>query len=93
MTMHINLSPELEGFIKRLVKSGEYGNAAEVIRDAVRRLKAQEMHKIAWRHAIEQGDSGADSDIPYESDTVQQIAEDANRARAGSEPIDPDVLP
>jgi len=93
MTMHINLSPEMEGFIKNLVKSGEYGNATEVIRDAVRRLKAQEMHKIAWRHAIEQGDAGADSDIPYESDTVRKIVQDANRARTASEPIDPDVLP
>jgi Arc/MetJ-type ribon-helix-helix transcriptional regulator len=64
-----------------------------VIRDAVRRLKVQEMHNIAWRHAIEQGDSGSDSDIPYESDTVRQIVQDANRARAGSEPVDPDVLP
>ena len=80
MTMHINLSPEMEGFIKNLVKSGEYGNSTEVIRDAVRRLKAQEMHKAAWRHAIEQGAIDSANDIPYTSDTSRQIAEDAQRA-------------
>ena len=93
MTMHINLSPEMEGFIKNLVKSGEYGNSTEVIRDAVRRLKVQEMHKAAWRHAIEQGDGGSGSDVPYEADTTRQIVQDAKRVPAGSEPIDPDVLP
>ncbi len=38
MTMHINLSPEMENFIKGRVSSGFYGNATEVIRDAIRRL-------------------------------------------------------
>ena len=38
MTMHVNLSPEMEGFIKSKVASGFYGNATEVIRDAVRRM-------------------------------------------------------
>lgn len=36
MTMHINLSPEMENFIKSRVSSGFYGNATEVIRDAIR---------------------------------------------------------
>ena len=93
MTMHINLSPEMEGFIKNLVKSGEYGNSTEVIRDALRRLKAQEMHKAAWRQAIEQGEADSGGDIPYTSNTAGQIAQDAERAIGASEPIDPDVLP
>ncbi len=37
MTMHVNLSPEMEGFIEGKVASGDYGNATEVIRDAIRR--------------------------------------------------------
>ncbi|WP_420823079.1 ribbon-helix-helix domain-containing protein [Wenzhouxiangella limi] len=32
--MHINLPPEMEGFIKSLAKTGEYGNATEVVRDS-----------------------------------------------------------
>ncbi len=42
MTMHINLSPEMEGYIKAKVGSGFYGNATEVIRDAIRRMQADE---------------------------------------------------
>jgi putative addiction module CopG family antidote len=34
VTMHINLSPEMEHYIKGKVASGFYGNATEVIRDA-----------------------------------------------------------
>jgi len=95
MTMHINLSPEMEGFIKNLVKSGEYGNATEVIRDAIRRLKAQEMHKAAWHHAIEQGDEEGDAhgDVTYNSETARQITRDAERTIADSDSIDPDVVP
>lgn len=40
MTMHVNLSDEMEGFIRSKVGSGFYGNATEVIRDAVRRMQA-----------------------------------------------------
>lgn len=42
MTMHINLSPEMESFIKGKVASGFYGNATEVIRDAIRRMQTED---------------------------------------------------
>ena len=42
MTMHVNLSPEMEGFIKEKVASGFYGNATEVIRDAIRRMQTDD---------------------------------------------------
>ncbi len=42
MTMHVNLSPEMESYIKAKVSSGFYGNATEVIRDAIRRMQAEE---------------------------------------------------
>ena len=35
MTMHINLSPEMESYIKTKVSSGFYGNATEVIREPI----------------------------------------------------------
>lgn len=34
--MHISLTPELETRVKQKVASGEYNNASEVIRDALR---------------------------------------------------------
>ena len=41
MSMHINLSPEMESYIKGKVSSGFYGNATEVIRDADTALSRQ----------------------------------------------------
>ena len=53
-----------------VAKSGEYGNSTEVIRDAVRRLKAQEMRKAAWQHAIEAGDTDPGDDTAYTPNTA-----------------------
>jgi antitoxin ParD1/3/4 len=93
MTMHINLSPEMEGFIKSLVKTGEYGNATEVIRDAVRRLKVQEMRKAAWQHAIEAGDADPADDTAYTPSTARQLAIEAMRSLHDAAAIDPEVMP
>jgi putative addiction module CopG family antidote len=43
--MNISLSPQMARFIRSKVKSGDYTNASEVVRDAVRRLRADEMAK------------------------------------------------
>ena len=40
--MHIKLSAEMNAYIKSKVASGFYGNATEVIRDAIRRMQAGE---------------------------------------------------
>ena len=56
MTLHVNLSPEMEGFIKSKVASGFYGNATEVIRDAVRRMQVEDSRVAAWQAAIKVGD-------------------------------------
>jgi putative addiction module CopG family antidote len=42
MTMHINLSDEMERYIKSKVATGFYGSATEVIRDAIRRMQASD---------------------------------------------------
>ena len=60
MTMHVSLSPEMEGFIKGKVASGFYGNATEVIRDAIRRMQAEESRVAVWQAAIKKGDEQLD---------------------------------
>lgn len=40
--MNVSLTPELERYIRRKVDSGLYGNASEVIREALRLLVGQE---------------------------------------------------
>ena len=95
MSMHINLSPEMEGFIKNQVSSGLYGNATEVIRDAVRRMQAEEVRAAAWHAAIAQGDAqlSRGDGTPYTADALSKITQDAMAAMHTPAPMDPDVLP
>jgi antitoxin ParD1/3/4 len=95
MTMHVNLSPEMEGFIKSKVSSGFYGNATEVIRDAIRRMQAEESRASAWQAALKKGDDQLDhgEGITYTPETLNDITESAIAAMHSGQPMDPDVLP
>ncbi len=95
MTMHVNLSPEMEGFIKSKVSSGFYGNATEVIRDAIRRMQAEESRVTAWQAAIKQGDEQLNrgEGIAYTPETLNDITESAIGAMHSLQTMDPDVLP
>lgn len=81
MTMHINLSVEMEGFVRDKVAGGMYGNATEVIRDAVRRMQAEEARVAAWQAAIKVGD---DSSGPTSSSTAPCRTRPVPRASASS---------
>lgn len=58
--MNFSLTPTLEQFVRDLAESGEYNNASEVVREALRLLKRQEEHrelKLAHlRQAVQEGD-------------------------------------
>jgi antitoxin ParD1/3/4 len=95
MTMHVNLSAEMEGFIKTKVASGFYGNATEVIRDAIRRMQAEESRVAAWQAAIKQGADQLErgEGVDYTPDAVIDIAQSAISAmhsarRTGHEAMD-----
>jgi antitoxin ParD1/3/4 len=77
MTMHINLSPEMEQYIKSKVSSGFYGNATEVIRDAIRRMQASELHIAAFQAAVAQGDAQLDrgEGVAYDSDLMESMTQ------------------
>ena len=95
MTMHVNLSPEMEGFIKNKVSSGFYGNATEVIRDAIRRMQAEENRISAWQDAIKLGDAQLDrgEGVAFTPDLLNDITQSAISAMHTNQPISPDVLP
>ena len=95
MTMHINLSLEMETFIKGKVSSGFYGNATEVIRDAIRRMQAEEGRLKVWRSAIQAGDDELDrgESVAYNADTLEAITQSAKAAMNSGKEMDPDVLP
>lgn len=95
MTMHINLSAEMETFIKGKVAGGFYGNATEVIRDALRRMQAEELRVQAWHAAIKKGDDELErgEGIPYTSKSLEDITRAAVADMHSGKPMDPDVLP
>jgi antitoxin ParD1/3/4 len=66
-TRNISLTPEQDAFIESVVKTGEYQNASETVRDALRalrqrrredslKLKALRMQIKAGVDALERGD-------------------------------------
>lgn len=95
MTMHINLSPEMETFIKGKVSSGFYGNATEVIRDAIRRMQAEEGRVSTWKAALKKGDDDLDAgqSVPYTAATLDEITQSAKKAMNSAQGVDADVLP
>ena len=48
MQMNVSVTPELYDFVQRKVHSGLYGNASEVIRDALRRMDERVIVETAW---------------------------------------------
>ena len=59
--MNLSLTPQLETFVRECAESGEYNNASEVVREAIRLLKrATEERSIKLKHlreAITEGDA------------------------------------
>jgi antitoxin ParD1/3/4 len=94
MTMHINLSPEMEGYIKGKVASGFYGNATEVIRDAIRRMQSEDDRVAAWQAAIAKGETQLDrgEGVAYTSELMEILTQSALAAMHSNQPINPDVL-
>jgi antitoxin ParD1/3/4 len=60
-TRNVNLTPELDRFVLKKVKTGRYDNASEVVRAALRTLEREEQQYqaklTALRHAIDEGDA------------------------------------
>lgn len=95
MSMHVNLSPEMEGFIKSKVASGFYSNATEVIRDAIRRMQAEEARVDAWRAAIQIGDDQLErgEGLAYTAAVLSDITQTAIESLHSDATMDPHVLP
>ncbi len=61
-TRNVNLTPEQDAFIERAVKSGEYQNASEAVRDGLRALQRQRREDALRLQALRvQIDAGRDA--------------------------------
>ncbi len=58
-TRNINLTEHFDQFVERQVSTGRYGNASEIVREALRLLEEMEQEREAkldaLRHAAKQG--------------------------------------
>jgi antitoxin ParD1/3/4 len=95
MTIHINLSPEMEGYVKSKVASGFYGNATEVIRDAIRRMQSEDDRMGTWRAAIAKGESQLDrgEGAVHTPELMESLTKSAIEAMHSDQPVNPDALP
>lgn len=95
MTMQVDLSTELEGFINTKVASGRYGNATDVIRDAIGRMQSEEVRLAAWQAALKKGDDQlkrGDS-VDYTPAALDDITRIALKTMHSQQPVDADVKP
>ncbi len=53
-TRNINLTEHLDHFVERQVSSGRYGNASEIVREALRLLEEEEQVRQAKLNALRQ---------------------------------------
>jgi antitoxin ParD1/3/4 len=83
--MNISLTPKLEGYVKAKVKTGDYNNASEVIREALRVLQEREADRKvqlgALKKLIREGEESGTT-VPWDPEAIKEKA----RARARKRP-------
>ncbi|EEF9706292.1 type II toxin-antitoxin system ParD family antitoxin [Salmonella enterica] len=57
----VSVGEQLDGFIARMVNTGRYGSASEVMRSALRLLEQQESYDEAVRMAVVEGMESGES--------------------------------
>lgn len=93
--MHINLTKEMENYLQTKVSAGFYGNASEVIRDAIRRMREEDEKLAALRAAVRIGDEQLDrgEGRPYTSELMERISEKALAGAKQGRKVGRDAIP
>lgn len=93
--MHINLSPEMEKYLQTKVGTGFYSNASEVVRDAIRRMWAEDEKLEALRAAVQVGDEQLErgEGVAYTPERLDQITEKAFANAHSGKKVSADVAP
>jgi antitoxin ParD1/3/4 len=91
--MHIDIPPKLEAFIQSQISAGAYNSAAEVVRDAIRRMEREQSRLEILRSAVRVGDEQLDrgEGVLLTDSLMEEIENNAiERHRTGERP-NPDV--
>ncbi|KMW71680.1 antitoxin [Photorhabdus luminescens subsp. luminescens] len=70
----VSMGEQLDRFVQRMIESGRYGNASEVIRSALRLLEQQEAYDEIVRKAVIAGLESGESSL-----TLRDISEQRKR--------------
>ena len=98
--MNISFAPVADAFIRQMVETGYYGNATELVRDAVRRLREESATKSNYNNPLFDAVMKAARNLAkgppltrYSPALMQEISESAaKRAFTGEQPS-ADVIP
>lgn len=89
--MNVSLTPQLEAIIRKKVESGMYGNASEVVREAIRLLDRQDrLNKL--RADLDEADAQIDRGEYYEESPEFWESLNSEAERMEREGIEPDPL-
>lgn len=96
--MHLNLGSELNNFIEGQVDSGLYGNATEVIRDALRHMKdyqeAKRLESIRALLAVGEEQIASGKTVSYKSpDLLNRLTEEAIQNSKKGKSVKDEVKP
>jgi antitoxin ParD1/3/4 len=73
--MNISLTPKLEDFVKAKVKSGDYNNASEVIREALRVMRERDADRKvqldALKRLIHEGEESG-VPVPWDPESIKR---------------------
>jgi antitoxin ParD1/3/4 len=73
--MNVHLTEHFEKFIETKLKSGHYGSASEIVRDALRLLEEKDQIKTlklqALKKEIQKG-LGSGEPIPFDADNIKK---------------------
>ncbi len=80
--MNVSLTPELEEFIRRKLESGMYKNAAEVVREGLRLLAAEDGWKAEVGRKVKAGRAQLRAGASVEGEkAVDQVVRGLRRRR------------
>ena len=83
-TKNVNLTPQLDRFVKEVVDSGEFNNASEVHRAALSAMAREREERIVRLHRLRQEiqlglDSGAPAEIGDLDRFMEQCTEEVRK--------------
>jgi antitoxin ParD1/3/4 len=81
MAMNISLTPKLENFVKAKVKSGNYNNASEVVREALRVMQERDAYRRDMKRLRDDIRAGEASGVAAGWDLDRISSEIDRRAR------------